>query len=168
MNGQPSYRVGVIADTHGFLHPGVFEVFAGVDLILHAGDVGEGALLEELATLAPVKAVSGNVDGPSETDRPPSRQLTTRVGRIAVTHGHLAAASAFKPETMVAYFRPFNPQIIVYGHTHLPTLTELKDVKLFNPGAAGKIRVDGRPPSVGLITLDDGRVAPRLEHVSLE
>jgi hypothetical protein len=162
------YRIGVIADTHGVLHPRVFEVFDDVDLILHAGDVGDDALLIELAAIAPLQAVSGNVDGPPTPDRPASRKLSTFVGRIAVTHGHLHDASAFKPESLIEFFADFKPQIVVYGHTHLPTLTEMKDTQLFNPGAAGNARIAGRPPTVGLITLDDGQVHPRLEHVSLE
>jgi hypothetical protein len=161
------YSIGVISDTHGVLHPKVFEVFNGVDLILHAGDVGTDDILIALAAVAPVNAVSGNVDGAPTAERPASRQISTFVGRIAVTHGHLPGASAHRPESMIEFFAEFKPQIIIYGHTHLPTLTEMNDTQLFNPGAAGNARVGGRPPTVGLITLDDGQVHPRLEHVTL-
>ena len=81
-------RLGVLADTHGALRPGVLDVFAKVDLILHAGDVGEPAILATLEALAPVTAVYGNVDGGALRARLP-RVAEVKVDgfRFVVTHG---------------------------------------------------------------------------------
>ena len=161
------YRIGVISDTHGYLSSAVFRIFEGVQLILHAGDIGLGDVLIELAAIAPICAVSGNVDGVPEAGlRPLFRQLETPAGRIAMTHGHLARAPAGDLPRLVQHFAPFQPRIIVYGHTHVAYLGPCQGVTLFNPGAAGRAGV-GRPPSVGLITVDAPDAPPRLEHVVL-
>jgi uncharacterized protein len=161
------YRIGVIADTHGHLAAAVPAIFAGVQLILHAGDIGMGEVLAELETIAPVCAVSGNVDGlPDARLRPLFRQLETPAGRIAMTHGHLSLAPSNDPARLVRHFAPFRPDIIVYGHSHIAYLGQCEGVTLFNPGAAGHAGF-GRQPSVGLITVDAPGVPPRLEHVVL-
>ena len=166
MNARGPYRIGVLSDTHGFLNPRIFEIFDGVRLILHCGDIGSDDLLVELETIAPVLAVSGNVDStPHPQRRPLTRQSVTIAGRIAMTHGHLDRASAFNHDTLVAYFRTFEPDIIFYGHTHVPFLGECRGVILFNPGAAGRVQ-GGRPPSVGLIAAD-GQGPARFDHVNL-
>ncbi len=79
--------IGVISDTHGSLDPRVHDVFSGVDRILHAGDVGTGAVLHELALIAPVDAVAGNTDVHGECSLLPDT-ITVTVGgaRIAVVH----------------------------------------------------------------------------------
>jgi putative phosphoesterase len=81
--------VGVISDTHGLLRPGVFEAFRGVSHILHAGDVGDAMILQDLAALAPVTAVWGNMDGP-EIQAVTREEAAVELARtqIAVIHGH--------------------------------------------------------------------------------
>ncbi|MCL5271715.1 MAG: metallophosphatase family protein [bacterium] len=167
-DGPPFYRIGVIADTHGFVHPKVFDVFIGVQLILHAGDIGNEAVLDELETLAPVRAVSGNVDGvPDSRRRPMTQRLETPAGRIAVIHGHLAKANAGDAEALLAYLRPFKPDIVVFGHSHVPYCGQCGAVVFFNPGSAGRGRL-GRSPSVGLITMPSERARPVFEHIMLD
>jgi putative phosphoesterase len=160
-------RIGVISDTHGFLHPAVFRIFEGVELIIHAGDIGDDLILAELEAIAPVKAVSGNVDGPPASNRPAARQFETFAGRIAVAHGHMPNASARRLSTMLAYFLDFAPGIVVYGHTHLAATERIDGVVMYNPGAAGNSQVGGRSPSVGLISIEAGEPIPRFEHVLL-
>ena len=121
---------------------------------MSSGDIGPPRVLGRLETIAPVQVVRGNVD--RETDagpRPLFLQLQTPVGRIGVTHGHLPDASAYDTASLIRHFQPFDPAIIVFGHTHVPTLERRAGVVLLNPGAAGRARL-GRGPSVGLITLD--------------
>ncbi len=150
-------RLGVISDTHGHLRPEVFEVFKQVDHILHAGDVGEPQILMELAAIAPVTAVYGNVDGPELRARLP-QVATLELDGFAVVvthgdqHGHPTPASLHE-----AFPRA---EIIVYGHTHKPLL-ELVDrtVTVMNPGGAGQPRF-GIPPSVGILELEAG-IPPR-------
>lgn len=161
-----TYRIGVISDTHGYLHPEVFDLFKGVDLILHGGDVGDDDLLIELEAIAPLYAISGNVDFPANAKRRPLTQsLETPAGRIAMTHGHLAAAPSTDLGRMVASFCDFNPEIVIYGHSHVPKLDRIDGVWVFNPGSAGHPRF-GKPATVGFITRK-GDQAPTFEHKTL-
>jgi putative phosphoesterase len=150
-------RLGVISDTHGLLRPQVFDAFAAVDHILHAGDVGSLDLLEELRALAPVTAVYGNTDGAELRSRLPSVATVQLDGfDIVVTHGDQLGSPT--PEALNAAFP--DAQIIVYGHTHRPLLT-LVDVvvTVMNPGGAGARRFN-LPPSVGILELEPG-IPPR-------
>lgn len=162
------YRIGVISDTHGYVSAAVHRVFEGVQMILHAGDIGNDAVLAELETIATVQAVSGNVDGPPMPGmRPLFRELTTPAGRIALTHGHDRTAPAIDKAKLCGRFKDFAPDIVVFGHTHIPFLERVGGVTLFNPGVAGRVR--GKyPPSVGMITVEMEGQPPRLEHVVLE
>lgn len=158
-------RLGVIADTHGLLRPEVFEAFAEVDHILHAGDVGPVDLLTELETLAPVTAVYGNTDHDELRKRLPQVASIELEGfDIVVTHGDQLGSPT--PENLNAAFP--DAQIIVYGHTHRPLLTIVDVVvTVMNPGGAGHRRF-GLPPSVGILELEPGipprgRVLPLLD-----
>jgi putative phosphoesterase len=146
-------KVGVIADTHGMLRPEVFDIFAGVDHILHAGDVGGVDLLLELETVAPVTAVYGNTDGFDVRNRfPQTVRLELEGQRVVVTHGDQFGSP--QPDGLREAFP--ETEIIVYGHTHRPFL-ELYDylVTVINPGSAGRARF-GVPPSVGILDLEAG------------
>lgn len=150
-------RLGIISDTHGLLRPEVFTVFAGVDRILHAGDVGPLTLLDELAAIAPVTAVYGNTDGFDLRDRLPKvAQLELDGFRIVVTHGDQFGSPT--PERMHEAFP--DADILVFGHTHRPLLT-LVDVVVtaVNPGGAGARRFN-LPASVAILELEAG-IPPR-------
>ena len=150
-------RIGVISDTHGLLRSEVFDAFAGVDHILHAGDVGGPDLLTELEALAPVTAVYGNTDGSELRSRLP-RVATLELDGfdIVVTHGDQLGSPT--PAALNAAFP--DAQVIVFGHTHRPLLT-LVDVvvTVMNPGGAGPRRFN-LPPSVGILELEPG-IPPR-------
>ena len=157
-------RLGVISDTHGLLRPSVFDVFAEVDHILHAGDVGPDDLLIELEALAPVTAVFGNTDGFDVRRRCPQvAQLELDGLYVTVTHGDQFGSPT--PAQLHAKFP--DADIIVYGHTHRPLL-ELVDttVTIMNPGAAGPRRFDILP-SVGIMELEPG-LPPRARLVPLD
>jgi hypothetical protein len=158
-------RLGVIADTHGLLRPEVFDAFAQVDHILHAGDIGPPDLLTELEALAPVTAVYGNTDGPELRERlPPVARVRLDGFDIVVTHGDQFDSPT--PKALNASFP--DAQIIVYGHTHRPLLTIVDVVvTVMNPGGAGHRRFS-LPPSVGILELEPGipprgRLLPLLE-----
>jgi putative phosphoesterase len=156
-------RIGVIADTHGLLRPEVFEVFREVDHIVHGGDVGPPALLDELQVIAPVTAVYGNTDGPELRRRVPRvARLELDGFTIVVTHGDQFGSPT--PDKLQAAFP--DAEIIVYGHTHRPLLT-LVDVvvTVMNPGGAGPRRFD-LPASVGILELEPG-IPPRGRLVPL-
>ena len=160
-------RLGIIADTHGLLRPQVFTAFAGVEHILHAGDLGPVDLLTELEALAPVTAVYGNTDdGEVRRTLPQVATVQLEGFDIVVTHG-----DQFGSPTPAALNAAF-PQadILVYGHTHRPLLTVIDVVvTVINPGGAGHRRF-GLPPSVGILELEPGipprgRVVPLLDFV---
>ena len=157
-------RLGVIADTHGLLRPEVFDVFSEVDHILHAGDLGPLDLLTELEAIAPVTAVYGNTDDSLVRSRLPRvAQIRLDGFDIVVTHGDQFGRGV-PPEKFHAAFP--EADILIHGHTHLPTL-ELVDVvvTLMNPGGAGPRRFD-IPASVGILELEPG-IPPRGRLVPL-
>jgi len=150
-------RLGVISDTHGLLRPEVFDAFAEVDHILHAGDIGSLELLAELEALAPVTAVYGNTDGFELRNRVPRVARVELDGfDIVVTHGDQFGSPT--PEKLNAAFP--EAQILVYGHTHRQLLS-IVDVVVtaMNPGSAGPRRFK-IPPSVGILELEAG-IPPR-------
>jgi putative phosphoesterase len=156
-------RLGVIADTHGQLRPEVFQVFAEVDHILHAGDLGPLELLAELEAIAPVTGVYGNTDDWDVRQRLPQVASIELDGfRIVVTHGDQFGSP--RPERLHAAFP--EAEIIIYGHTHRPLLTLVDDVvTVMNPGAAGPARFK-LAPSVGIMELEPG-IPPRARLVPL-
>lgn len=156
-------RVGVISDTHGRIPDEVFDVFASVDHILHAGDVGTPDILTELGALAPVTAVYGNTDGWDV------RKVCGETARleldgfiVLVTHG-----DQFGSPTSAVLHEAFpDAEIIVFGHTHRPLLQLVdKTVTVMNPGSAGAPRF-GVPASVGIMELEPG-IPPRARIVPL-
>lgn len=155
-------RIGLISDTHGRLRPEVFEVFAGVELILHAGDVGPLTIIDELETIAPVHAVLGNTD---DWELKPRAQDEVRLelegSAVVLVHGHRLGSPT--PAKLRAAYP--EADIIVYGHTHRQRVDEVDGCLIINPGAAGAARFDLKP-AVAILTLEAGR-PPRVEHVAL-
>lgn len=162
---MPPFRIGVISDTHGRLDPMAVELLKDVDLILHAGDVGGDAILDELERLAPVLAVSGNVDGSPTPRRPDRREIETPLGRVAMTHGHLPDAPSTDRARLLHSFAAFQPRIVIYGHSHSPKLETIEGVSVFNPGAAGPARFRQKP-TIGIIS--GGKGGPVFEHKPLD
>ena len=123
--------IGLISDTHGLLREQALTALAGVDAILHAGDIGDPAILDRLATIAPVTAVRGNNDGGTAFDAVPET-VTLPVGRLAIHLLH--DLKLLLPEDAAAV------QVIVAGHSHRPMI-EHRDGRLHvNPGSAGPRR----------------------------
>jgi putative phosphoesterase len=153
------HRIGLISDTHGVVRPGVHRALAAVELILHAGDVGDG-VLEELSTIAPVEAVFGNTDLPGAPEL--SREIVKRVGGVTihVSHGHELGSPT--PRRLLERY----PQdVLVYGHTHEPLVSRASGRLVVNPGSAGPRRFH-HTPSVAVLTVSGGDA--RVEIVPLE
>jgi putative phosphoesterase len=145
--------VGVISDTHGFLRPEVFDAFEDVELILHAGDIGNDDILIELQAIAPVLAVRGNMDyGAWLEGIPATREVTLGKQRIFLVHD--PAHVDFDPEKR-AY------QGIVFGHTHRPHLETHKGILMLNPGSAGHRRRH-YPVSLAILKIRDGKMDAEL------
>lgn len=148
---EAAHRIGLISDTHGLVRPEVFGALEGVELILHAGDVGEN-VLEELSAIAPIEAVYGNTDPADDPRLPQAIERTIGGLRIHVSHGHELGSPT--PERLLV---KYDADVIVYGHTHQQKVVEASGRLVVNPGAAGARRFKLRP-SVGVLTIAD-RVA---------
>lgn len=145
-------RVGVIADTHGWVHPAVVHLFAGVDHILHAGDVGSWDVLRALGAIAPVTAVRGNVDeGRATAALPLTADVVLAGRRVHVVHRLDPAAVP-------------SVEVVVFGHTHRIVVERRGGALWLNPGAAGR-RGFHRELSVAL--LDLGAEPPATEVIIL-
>jgi putative phosphoesterase len=151
--------IGLISDTHGLVRPSVFNALSGVELILHAGDVG-GDVLTELRVIAPVRAVCGNTDPIGDPDLPPSQELTHGGVRIHVSHGHELGAPT--PQKLL---EAYDADVLVYGHTHRQLVVNADNRWVVNPGAAGQRRFK-LEPSVARMTIEGGAV--RIEIVELD
>lgn len=151
-----AHRIGLISDTHGQLRAEVHTALAGVELILHAGDVGGDEILDELEIIAPVQAVYGNTDAPGRSRLRDAIELQVDDLRIHVSHGHELGSPT--PERLVARY---DADVIVYGHTHQQHVARLDGRLVVNPGAAGprRFRLE---PSVAILTIDGGRAAVEL------
>jgi hypothetical protein len=159
MTDGDAHVIGLISDTHGLLRPEVHTALAGVELILHAGDVGGDEILNELSVIAPVRAVFGNTDPPGDPNLAAKLELTVGGVRIHVSHGHEVGAPT--PAKLLA---AYDADVIVYGHTHRQLVVNVEGRWVVNPGAAGPRRFD-LEPSVARMTIEDG--AARIELVAL-
>ncbi|MGE5242625.1 MAG: metallophosphoesterase family protein [Betaproteobacteria bacterium] len=137
-----------MSDTHGLVRPEVARVLDGVDLILHAGDVGGTAVLRKLSAIAPVEAVFGNVDDPHDPSLARERVVTLGGISIHVSHGHELRSPS--PERVLATYAG---DVVVFGHTHRAVAARDQRGRLaVNPGAAGPRRFDLQP-SVAILTI---------------
>ena len=150
--------IGVISDTHGLVRPEVLEILKGVDLIIHAGDIGGVEVLNALETIAPVKAVRGNNDRDSWADHIPHDQVIEYGSHLFyVLHeiGHLDL------DPTAAEF-----SAVIYGHSHRPLAETKKDVLYLNPGSAGPRRFS-LPISIARLHIDKSRLTPELIDLSV-
>lgn len=146
MTGERPHVVGLISDTHGLVRPDVHIALAGVDLILHAGDVGGEDILDELQLIAPVHAVSGNTDPPGQPRLAGAIDMQIGGVRVHVSHGHEVGSPS--PAKLLARY---DADVIVYGHTHKQLLTHADGRWVVNPGAAGPRRFDLMPSVARMI-----------------
>lgn len=148
MSDAGTHVIGLISDTHGMVRASVHSALAGVELILHAGDVGGDAILDELSLIAPVRAVYGNTDVPGDPRLRASLEETIGGLRIHVSHGHELGSP-----TPARLLEAYAADVIVYGHTHRQLVTRAGDGRLVvNPGAAGARRFK-LEPSVARLTI---------------
>jgi len=128
-------KIGAISDTHGFLDPKIPKLFAGVEHVLHAGDVGPHSLLLELEAIAPVTAVLGNTDTWLNLK---VTELAEIGGRKFLVH-HIVNPHALEDDLKSRVARA-RPDAVVFGHTHKPFCETIGGILFFNPGYAGKQR----------------------------
>jgi uncharacterized protein len=161
MTDSATHLIGLISDTHGMVRPDVHDALAGVELILHAGDVGDDDILDELETIAPVRAVRGNTDAPGRPRLEEWIDLDVGGVRIHVSHGHEVGSPT--PDKL---FARYDAGVIVYGHSHKQMVTK-RDARLaVNPGAAGARRFD-LLPSVARLTIRNGEAAVEIVELAV-
>jgi hypothetical protein len=152
MSVEKALRVGLISDTHGLLRPEARAFAGGCDYIIHGGDIGSPAILDELSALAPLVAVKGNNDRQAWAAHLPKTEMI-RVGGVFIYVIHDIAKLDIQP-------RAAGIQIIVSGHSHKPRIEHRDGVLYVNPGSCGPRRFN-LPLSVGEIRVDGTRVRAR-------
>jgi len=160
MTHPVTHLIGLISDTHGLLRPGVHDAFKGVALILHAGDVGGSAILDELRLIAPVRAVLGNTDPIGEPEF--SEEILMNVDDVSLhlSHGHECGSP-----TPARLADRYDADVVVYGHTHRPLVTRLDGRLFVNPGAAGPKRFN-LAPSVARLAIPGGNAEVEIVEIA--
>lgn len=148
--------IGVISDTHGLLRPEAPAALAGVEHILHAGDVGDPAILDALRKLAPVTAIRGNVDTHGACAELPATEMV-ELGGCLIYMLHSIDDLDLSPSAA-------GVRMVVYGHSHKPAIQERAGVLYLNAGSAGPRRFL-LPVTVAIVRIEDGR--PSAEIVEL-
>jgi hypothetical protein len=143
------HRIGVISDTHGLLRKQALEALSGVEMVLHAGDVGKPEVLAELGHIAPVLAVRGNVDHGEWANALPETQVTS-VGGVWVYMLHDLGRLDVDPAG-----GGFG--VVIYGHSHRAVVETRRGVLYLNPGAAGPRRFS-LPASLGILQIAGERI----------
>jgi putative phosphoesterase len=160
---QRTLRLGVITDTHGLYDPGIERHFAGVEEILHAGDIGDKDVIRHLRRLAPVTAVSGNVDEYEASGFP--RRLILRRGGIRIALCHVLYEKGRLTREAEAWLDREQPDVCVFGHSHRPTVSRHGRTLLFNPGSAGPRRFS-LPRGIGILTVEAGKTRLKMIRLS--
>lgn len=127
-----SFMVGVISDTHGLLRPEAVAALAGVDHILHAGDVGDAGSLDRLRAIAPTTAIRGNIDTGGPCGQLPATEAVELAGKLFYLV-HAIEDLDIEPQAA-------GVAAVIYGHSHQPSIEERRGVLFLNPGSAGPRR----------------------------
>ena len=148
--------VGIVSDTHGYLNPRVPELLQGVDHILHAGDIGDAAIIEQLSSIAPVTPVRGNNDRTGPASLFPEEVTLELAGRT-VYLTHQVKVPKEPQDAANQHYADAGIDVVVFGHSHIAFQKTLGAVLFFNPGAAGKRRFK-TVPSIGTLELTEDEV----------
>ena len=157
MQGEDSYLIGIISDTHGRLPQSVSKVFKNTDLIIHAGDIGDQEIIDALEKIAPTRAVRGNMDMGQWARN--LRQTST----ITINHQRLVAIHDVNDLDIHAHSASYH--VVIYGHSHRPQVAKQQGVLYVNPGSAVQPRF-GYPPSVALLEIKGDAINARLIDLS--
>jgi len=152
MSAKDALRVGLISDTHGLLRPEARAFVGGCDYIIHGGDIGSAAILEELSALAPLIAVKGNNDRQDWAAQLPQTEMI-RVGGVFIYVIHDVSQLDIEPHAA-------GVQVIVSGHSHKHACGLRDRILYVNPGSCGPRRFN-LPLSVGEIRVDGTKVRAR-------
>jgi putative phosphoesterase len=156
--------IGLISDTHGSLPAAVFDVFKDVDQILHAGDIGDPSVITELETIAPVSAIYGNIDTwPIVSRYPLSQTVKFQSYSFYLIH-EVHSIKYFRFEL---FKKNLKPDIVVYGHTHIPAHEYYQDVLFINPGSASRPKLSKKGSLAKIeLTKDKSLCTPEFFEIS--
>ncbi len=144
-------RIGVVSDTHGYLDPHVLEIFAGVDHVIHAGDVMDADILTRLAGIAPLTAVRGNLDDDLEADLAREETGEVRSVTFVVSHKPRRLLKRLAAGKIAVGDPPRQPNLVVWGHLHTPTAEWVDGQLLLNPGTASSPDEEDDGPTVAIV-----------------
>jgi len=145
-------RIGVISDNHGYLDPEVLKIFAGVDHIIHAGDVMDPEILTALRTIAPVTAVSGNLDSGELAEQLP-REAGGEIGsvRFVVAHKPRRLLKRLAAGKIAVGSEGSRPDLVVWGHLHVASAAWIDGVLHLSPGTASSPDEEDDGPTVAIV-----------------
>lgn len=150
--------IGIVSDTHGYFHPELPHVFENVDLILHAGDLGSVDILNGCETIAPTRAVWGNIDGHDVRHRLPKHQRLVRED-LSFWMTHIGGRPGKWDVAVRNRLQHNPPDVFICGHSHvlqIERVEALNNLLFINPGAAGRQGLHKEKTCVRL-TIDDGQ-----------
>jgi putative phosphoesterase len=149
-------RIGVISDTHGLLRPEALQALAGCAHILHAGDVGEPAILDALRTIAPLTAIRGNVDREGLCGALPATEAVELAGKLFYL--------VHRREDLDLDPQGAGVAAVIYGHSHQPEIAWTRGVLYINPGSAGPRRFS-LPVTLGFLDCGPDGLTPSLQQL---
>jgi putative phosphoesterase len=150
--------VGVISDTHGLLRPEAKTALAEVEHILHAGDIGDARILEDLRSIAPVTAIRGNVDVEGPCSELPQTEMV-ELGGVVFYLVHSVADLDLNPVAA-------GVSVVVSGHSHKPAVEKKAGVMYLNPGSAGPRRFR-LPIALALVTVEKDTVEAKIVELGV-
>ena len=154
---KDNYLIGIISDTHSRLPRSVAQAFDGVDLIIHAGDIGDPNVLDALNKIAPTIAVRGNVDFSQWANRLVSEE-TLKISKTLIVVLHDVYRLTLKSDNPA-------PHVVISGHTHRPLQEENQGVLYINPGSAGYPKY-GQPATVALLQIKEHTLKVRFTELN--
>ena len=158
-------KLGVISDTHGFFHPRLPESFAGVEKIIHAGDLGGKNVFQKLSAIAPVTLVRGNHEPdeiPGSLPDPSSILLADK--KVLLTHRLITMTwEYFKDALSHLDPLPFFPgfDLVIFGHSHIPVWDKVQEMYFLNPGYAGDNQLEDHP-SAALLEINEEKISAEI------
>jgi putative phosphoesterase len=155
LHTAPMFRIGLLSDTHGLLRPQALAFLRGSDHIVHAGDICDPAILDQLAALAPLTAVRGNNDFGPWAERLPETCVAD-IGGLRLCVLHDLAQLRLDPAAGV--------QVVVTGHSHKPRIAREGGVLYVNPGSCGPRRFT-LPIAAAELLVDGGEATARIEEL---
>ena len=157
-------NIGLISDTHGTLPAAVFDVFNDVDHIIHAGDIGDLSIISELETIAPVNAIYGNIDTWPIISRFP---LTQTIEINSYVFYIIHEVVNIKLIRFELFKKNLTPDIVIYGHTHIPGHEYYQNILFINPGSASRPKMSKKGSLAKIkLTKDKSLCTPEFFEIS--